>query len=62
MLEGGTSPLLATVGSQVGPGGESYSDGYLAWHYYDANVGGATTLAIQRLSWTTDGWPSLSRN
>lgn len=62
MLEGGTSPLLATVGSQVGPGGESYSDGYLAWHFYDAGVGGATTLAIQKLGWTKDGWPILVSN
>jgi arabinan endo-1,5-alpha-L-arabinosidase len=62
MLDGGTSPLLATMGNQVGPGGESYSDGYLAWHFYDANVDGATTLAIQKLSWGTDGWPSLPQN
>ncbi len=62
LLDDGTSPLLATVGNQVGPGGESYSDGYLAWHYYDANVGGATTLAIQKLGWTSAGWPTLARN
>lgn len=62
MLADGHSRLLATVGSQVGPGGESYSHGYLAWHYYDANVGGATTLAIQKLGWTSDGWPTLARN
>jgi arabinan endo-1,5-alpha-L-arabinosidase len=62
MLEGGTSPLLATVGSQVGPGGGSYSNGYLAWHFYDANIGGATTLAIQKLGWTAAGWPILNQN
>ena len=62
MLEDGTSPLLATAGSEVGPGGESYSDGYLAWHYYDADVGGATTLAIQKLGWTAQGWPTLAQN
>jgi arabinan endo-1,5-alpha-L-arabinosidase len=62
LLDNGTSPLLATVGSQVGPGGESYSDGYLAWHFYDANVGGATTLAIQKLGWTKEGWPTLATN
>jgi arabinan endo-1,5-alpha-L-arabinosidase len=60
LLDDGTSPLLATVGNQVGPGGESYSHGYLAWHFYDANVGGATTLAIQKLGWTASGWPSLA--
>ena len=62
LLDDGTSPLLATVGHEVGPGGESYSNGYLAWHFYDANVGGATTLAIQKLGWTKDGWPSLAQN
>jgi arabinan endo-1,5-alpha-L-arabinosidase len=62
LLDDGTSPLLATVGNQVGPGGESYSDGYLAWHFYDANVGGATTLAIQKLGWTSAGWPTLAQN
>jgi arabinan endo-1,5-alpha-L-arabinosidase len=62
LLDDGTSPLLATVGNQVGPGGESYSNGYLAWHYYDANVDGATTLAIQKLGWTASGWPTLASN
>jgi arabinan endo-1,5-alpha-L-arabinosidase len=62
LLDDGTSPLLATVGHEVGPGGESYSNGYLAWHFYDANVGGATTLAIQKLGWTKDGWPTLAQN
>jgi len=62
LLDDGTSPLLATEGNQVGPGGESYSDGYLAWHYYDANVDGATTLAIQKLGWSSDGWPTLTQN
>jgi arabinan endo-1,5-alpha-L-arabinosidase len=62
MLADGHSRLLSTVGHEVGPGGESYSDGYLAWHFYDANVGGATTLAIQKLGWAKDGWPTLARN
>jgi arabinan endo-1,5-alpha-L-arabinosidase len=61
MLDDGASPLLATHGNQVGPGGESYSRGYLAWHFYDANVGGATTLAIQKLAWDSDGWPTLAK-
>ncbi|MDP9026561.1 MAG: arabinan endo-1,5-alpha-L-arabinosidase [Actinomycetota bacterium] len=59
MVDDGGSVLLASSGSQIGPGGESYSNGYLAWHFYDAKVDGATTLAIQRLGWTADGWPSL---
>lgn len=60
LLDDGTSPLLATIGHEVGPGGESYSHGYLAWHFYDADVGGATTLAIQKLGWDRSGWPTLT--
>lgn len=60
MLDDGGTPLLASNGTQIGPGGESYSNGYLAWHFYDAKVDGATTLAIQRLGWTVGGWPVLS--
>ena len=60
LLDDGTSPLLATKGREVGPGGESYSNGYLAWHFYDRDVGGATTLAIQKLRWTPSGWPTLT--
>jgi arabinan endo-1,5-alpha-L-arabinosidase len=62
LLDDGGTPLLASKGNQIGPGGESYSDGYLAWHFYDGNVGGATTLAIQKLGWTADGWPTLQQN
>jgi arabinan endo-1,5-alpha-L-arabinosidase len=62
LVDDGGTPLLASKGNQIGPGGESYSDGYLAWHYYDGNAGGATTLAIQKLGWTTDGWPTLQQN
>lgn len=60
MRSDGHSPLLASRGREAGPGGESYSAGYLAWHFYDVNVGGATTLAIQKLGWSTSGWPTLA--
>lgn len=41
----------------MGPGGQSYSNGYLAFHYYDATAGGDFRLAIRKLAWTADGWP-----
>jgi len=59
MLENGGTLLLKSKGSHIGPGGESYSGGYLGWHYYDANNGGAPTLAIEKLAWDSAGWPSL---
>lgn len=54
--DGGLS-LLATTGDMVGPGGQSYSRGYLAFHYYDAAEGGDFRLAIRELAWDEDGWP-----
>jgi arabinan endo-1,5-alpha-L-arabinosidase len=62
MVDDGGTPLLASRGNQIGPGGESYSHGYLAWHFYNGALGGATTLAIQKLGWTSDGWPTLAKN
>ncbi|WP_349899623.1 arabinan endo-1,5-alpha-L-arabinosidase [Parafrigoribacterium soli] len=59
MLQNGGTSLLKSKGTRIGPGGESYSRGYLAWHYYDANNGGAPTLAIEKLSWDAEGWPVL---
>jgi arabinan endo-1,5-alpha-L-arabinosidase len=57
MLEGGGTQLLETDGTRIGPGGESASNGYLAWHYYDGAAAGAPRLAISRLDWDADGWP-----
>lgn len=59
LLQNGGTFLLRSKGNRIGPGGESYSNGYLAWHYYDADNGGAPTLAIEKLSWDAEGWPHL---
>ncbi len=55
-LDGGES-LLSTRGDMVGPGGQSYSKGYLAFHWYDAADGGDFRLGIRELAWDEDGWP-----
>lgn len=57
LLEDGGTPLLATRGDRVGPGGQSVSAGHLAFHYYDAALGGDFRLAIRELAWDDDGWP-----
>lgn len=57
MLHDGGEVVLTTHGDMVGPGGQSYSDGYLALHYYDATMGGQFRLDIRELAWTDDGWP-----
>jgi len=57
MADDGGEQLLATRGDRVGPGGESYSNGYLAFHYYATHLGGDFQLAIRKLAWDADGWP-----
>ncbi|NEM92145.1 arabinan endo-1,5-alpha-L-arabinosidase [Galbitalea soli] len=59
MLDGGGTRLLASAGRYIGPGGESYSQGYLAYHYYDGAANGRFALGIRRVDWQDDGWPRL---
>lgn len=59
LAAGGGTVLLEEHGAVVGPGGQSVSDGVLAFHYYDAantEIPGFPTLGLQRLAWR-DGWP-----
>ena len=59
MLNGGGSQVLATNGSEIGPGGEDvFGSGNLAYHFYDGNDNGAPKLAIRPLSFS-NGWPVL---
>ncbi len=60
LVDGGGTVVQASAGNRVGPGGQSVSDGYIAYHYYDATADGASKLAIRRLTWTADGWPRLA--
>lgn len=53
----GGEPLLATRGDAVGPGGQSVSRGFLAYHWYDAAAGGDFRLGIRELAWDDEGWP-----
>ncbi|WP_234996393.1 arabinan endo-1,5-alpha-L-arabinosidase [Demequina sp. NBRC 110054] len=57
MLYNGGESLLVTDGDMIGPGGQSYSNGYLAFHYYDGANNGQFRLEIRELAWTDDGWP-----
>lgn len=57
MTEGGGEVLLTTQGDRIGPGGQSFSEGYLAFHYYDGPAAGIPQLAIRELAWDGDGWP-----
>jgi len=57
MLDGGGTVLLATGGDRIGPGGESASNGFLGYHFYDGTAAGAPRLAISRIDWDAEGWP-----
>ncbi|MFF2451875.1 glycoside hydrolase family 43 protein [Isoptericola sp. NPDC058082] len=63
LADGGGTVLLSSHGAVVGPGGQSVSDGVLAFHYYDganAEIPGFPTLGLQRLGWE-DGWPVVDQ-
>jgi arabinan endo-1,5-alpha-L-arabinosidase len=57
LAAGGGTTLLTSDGNMIGPGGQSYDDDYLAFHFYDGAADGRPTLAIRQVSWTDDGWP-----
>jgi arabinan endo-1,5-alpha-L-arabinosidase len=65
LTAGGGTILLSTHGNVVGPGGQSvFTDTVngvatptLVYHYYDGNNNGTPTLGINRLGFTSDGWP-----
>ncbi|MCK9792445.1 family 43 glycosylhydrolase [Isoptericola sp. 4D.3] len=64
MADGGGTVILRSHGAVVGPGGQSVSDGVLAFHYYDganAEIPGFPTLGLQRLDWR-DGWPVVDQS
>lgn len=58
LLEDGGTPVLATDGTRVGPGGQSVSGGVLAFHWYDADLDGQFRLGLLPLQWR-DGWPHV---
>jgi arabinan endo-1,5-alpha-L-arabinosidase len=66
---GGGTILLSAHGHIVGPGGQSvFTDTgtagtqalpTLVYHYYDGNNNGTPTLGLNRIAFTTDGWPYI---
>ncbi|MGC3986525.1 MAG: arabinan endo-1,5-alpha-L-arabinosidase [Pseudorhodoferax sp.] len=58
LLEDGGTLVLTSEGDRIGPGGQSVSDGMLAFHWYDGAADGVATLGILPLVWQ-DGWPSV---
>jgi len=69
LTSGGGTIFASTHGNIYGPGGGSVftdtgSDGSkslptFVYHYYDGNANGTPTLGINRIAFTSDGWPYL---
>jgi len=69
LADGGGTILISSHGNIFGPGGASVftdtgSDGSkslptIVYHYYDGNNNGTPTLGINRLNFTSDGWPYI---
>lgn len=56
LLEDGGTPVLDSAGDRTGPGGQSLSNGILAYHFYSAALDGGFRLGLMPLRWE-DGWP-----
>jgi arabinan endo-1,5-alpha-L-arabinosidase len=69
LANGGGTILISSHGNVYGPGGASVftdtgTDGTkslptIVYHYYDGNNNGTPTLGINRLNFTSDGWPYI---
>ena len=65
LKDSGGTIILSTHGNIVGPGGGSvFTDTVngvptptFVYHFYDGNNNGTPTLGINRLAFTSDGWP-----
>jgi arabinan endo-1,5-alpha-L-arabinosidase len=70
LAKGGGSMFLETSGKFIGPGhigvlvdgavGDDGSAERVSYHYYDSEDRGRSKLAIRRLSWSADGWPTAA--
>ena len=63
LLDGGGTQIVGTHDTIIGPGGGSVIWSGQGWefvyHYYDGLNQGTPHLAINRLTWSEDGWPYL---
>jgi arabinan endo-1,5-alpha-L-arabinosidase len=69
LASGGGTILISSHGNIYGPGGASiFTDTgvsgnqnlpTIVYHYYDGNANGIPTLGINRLGFTSDGWPYI---
>ncbi len=64
MLKGGGTQITFPTDRWKGPGhcGILIDNGiyYIAYHAYDAQLGGSPTLRINPIIWDADGWPTIT--
>ncbi|WP_084546463.1 RICIN domain-containing protein [Glycomyces arizonensis] len=58
LTDGGGTVLLSSFPGYVAAGGESISNGLIAYHAYD--TGGGFDLRIEQIEWNSAGWPLLN--
>jgi arabinan endo-1,5-alpha-L-arabinosidase len=66
MASSGGSLFLEGTGRFIGPGHAGvFPEGETNWftyHYYDGNANGTSKLALGRMQWSADGWPTLTND
>jgi arabinan endo-1,5-alpha-L-arabinosidase len=66
LATGGGSAMAESTGRFIGPGHAGVCvDGDTNWftyHFYDGNANGTSKLAMSRLYWNADGWPSFTND
>jgi arabinan endo-1,5-alpha-L-arabinosidase len=66
LTNSGGTVVLESSARYIGPGqaGILLDNGtyWFTYHYYDGNNNGDATVGMNRLYWTSDGWPSLTND
>jgi arabinan endo-1,5-alpha-L-arabinosidase len=64
--QGGGTTIFSGQNRYRGPGHagilEEGGVNYFSHHYYDSYEGGAAKLGLAKLTWTAEGWPSVTRD
>lgn len=66
MTNGGGMMVLESTARYIGPGQAAIMNdngtNWFTYHYYDGNNYGTATLGLNRINWTTNGWPALTND
>ncbi len=66
MTNGGGTMVLESNARYIGPGHPAIMNdngtNWFTYHYYDGNNNGAATVGMNRIYWTSDGWPVLTND